>query len=98
VPVEKDNIVISSMPTKVHDEQCLSSAHSLISYNSGKHQLTIEKFIRISSHQMSTSSSSLAAFIAWTPFDTLHQCFSCTSCGVSKKENLTGQIDKIEEL
>jgi hypothetical protein len=26
---------------------------------------------------MCTSSSSLAAFLAWTPFDALHQCFSC---------------------
>jgi hypothetical protein len=25
---EKQNILISSMPTKVHDEQCLLSAHS----------------------------------------------------------------------
>jgi hypothetical protein len=35
-------------------------------YNSGKIQLTIEKFKRISGHQMSASSSSLAAFLAWT--------------------------------
>jgi hypothetical protein len=27
---------------------------------------------------MYNSSSSLAAFLAWTPFDALHQCFSCT--------------------
>jgi hypothetical protein len=46
-------------------------------YNSGKIQLTIEKFKRISGHQMSTSSSSLAAFLAWAPFDALHQCLSC---------------------
>jgi hypothetical protein len=38
-------------------------------YNSGKNQLTIEKFIKISGHQMSTISSSLAAFLAWTPLD-----------------------------
>jgi hypothetical protein len=42
-----------------------------------KKQLTIEKFIRISDHQMVTSSSSLAEFLAGTPFDALHQCFSC---------------------
>jgi hypothetical protein len=29
---------------------------------------------------MSTCSSSLAAFLAWTPFDALHQCFSCLFC------------------
>jgi hypothetical protein len=46
-------------------------------YNSSKNQVTIEKFIKISGHQMSTSLSSLAAFLAWTPFDALHQCFSC---------------------
>jgi hypothetical protein len=46
-------------------------------YNNGKIQLTIEKFKRISGHEMSTSSSSLAAFLAWTPFDALHQCLSC---------------------
>jgi hypothetical protein len=65
------NILISSMPTNVHNEQCLSSVHS------SKNQLTIEKFIRIFCHHMSTSSSSLSAFLAWTPFDALHQCFSC---------------------
>jgi hypothetical protein len=47
---KKNNILISSMPTKVHDEQCFSSAHSKIVYNSGKNLLTIEKFIRISGH------------------------------------------------
>jgi hypothetical protein len=79
VPVEKEtfNILISSMPTKVHDEQYLLSAHSYMIYNSGKDQLTIEQFIRISGHQMSTSSYSLAAFLDWTPFDAVHQCFSC---------------------
>jgi hypothetical protein len=46
-------------------------------YNSDKNQLTIENIIRIFGHQMSTSSSSLAAFLAWTPFDALHQGFSC---------------------
>jgi hypothetical protein len=35
-------------------------------YNSGKIQLTIEKFIKISGHQNSTSLLSLAAFLAWT--------------------------------
>jgi hypothetical protein len=60
------------MPTKVHDEQFLMSAHLQMIYNSGKTQLTIEKFIRISGHQMSTSSSLLAAFLTWTPFDALH--------------------------
>jgi hypothetical protein len=34
-------------------------------YNSGTIQLTIEKFKRISGHQMSTSSSSLASFLTW---------------------------------
>jgi hypothetical protein len=43
-----------------------------MTYNSGKKQLTIEKFIRISGHQMPTSSSSLAAFLARTAFDALH--------------------------
>jgi hypothetical protein len=64
-------ILISGMPIKVHNEQCLSSLHS------GKNKLTIGKFIRISCHHMSTSSSSRSAFLAWTPFDALHQCFSC---------------------
>jgi hypothetical protein len=52
------NIFIFSKPTKVHDEQSLSSAHSYMKYmyNSGKIQITIEKFKRISGHQMSTSS------------------------------------------
>jgi hypothetical protein len=52
------------MPIKVHNEQCLSSVHS------GKNQLTIEKFIRY-------KNSLLSAFLAWTPFDALHQCLSC---------------------
>jgi hypothetical protein len=52
----------------------MNNVYRLI-YNSGKNQLTIEKFIRISGHQMATSSSLLAAFLAWTPFDALHQCF-----------------------
>jgi hypothetical protein len=43
-------------------------------YNSGKKQnVTIERFIRISCHQMSTSSSSIIEFLAWTPFDALPQ-------------------------
>jgi hypothetical protein len=66
------NVLISSKPTKVHNEQCLLSSHLSMIYNSGKTQLTTEHFIRISSHQMSTSSSSFAAFLAWTPFDALH--------------------------
>jgi hypothetical protein len=37
---------------------------------SGKIKLTIEQVKRISGHQMSTSSSSLAG----TPIDALHQC------------------------
>jgi hypothetical protein len=52
------NILISSKPTKVHDEQCLLSSHFSMIYNSDKIQLTTEHFIRISSHKMSTSSSS----------------------------------------
>jgi hypothetical protein len=73
------NNFIFSKPNKVHNEQCLTSAHSsmIYMYNSGKIQLTIEKFKRISGNQMSTSSSSLAAFLAWTPFDALRQCLSC---------------------
>jgi hypothetical protein len=57
---------IFSKPTKVHNEQCLSSAHLSMIYmfNYGKIQLTIEKFKRISGHQMTTSSSSLAEFLA----------------------------------
>jgi hypothetical protein len=51
------NIFIFSKPTKVHDEQYVSR-HDIL-HNSGKIQLTIEKFKRISCHQMSTSSSSL---------------------------------------
>jgi hypothetical protein len=40
--------------------------------------VNIERFIKISGHQMSTSSSSIIAFLAWTTFDALHQCLiSC---------------------
>jgi hypothetical protein len=46
-------------------------------YTSGKIQLTIEKFKRIFGYQMS-----LAAFLAWTPFDALNQCLSCLSCTI----------------
>jgi hypothetical protein len=68
------NILTSSKPTKVYEEHYLSSALSFMiyMYNSGKVQLIIEKFIRISGHQMSTRSSSLAACLAWMPFDNVH--------------------------
>jgi hypothetical protein len=75
------------MPIKVHNEQCLSSVHS------GKNKLTIEKFIRISCHHISTTSSSLSAFLAWTPFDALHQCFSC--CYIKRRLFLT--CDNVDE-
>jgi hypothetical protein len=60
-------------------------------YNSGKKQLTIEKIKRISCHLMSISSSSTAAFLAWTPFDALHQCVSCIKLEC-KNENIDANI------
>jgi hypothetical protein len=71
---KKINILISSKPTKVRDELCLSSAHSsmICMYNSGSIQLTIGKLIRISSHHMPPKSSSLAAQLASMPFDNVH--------------------------
>jgi hypothetical protein len=44
----------------------MNNAYRLI-YNSGKKQLAIEKFIKISGHQKSTSSSSMLNFLLGRP-------------------------------
>jgi hypothetical protein len=47
---------------------------------------------------MSTSSSSLAAFLAWTPFDALRQCLSCLTWYTNWRETCSGHFKKLSRL